>query len=453
MSRRSYTAAQKQTAVDLYREGGKSLRAVSKELGYPAKSCLHRWLAEDPGDWPRKASPTRTRYPVAVKLEAVGRLRAGEPAGDVAMRYDISSPDLVRSWARRADEGGHMALGREDGGPAAPPGPPDDVEGLRARVHDLELENALMRGVVEILKKDPGIDQGGLSNPEKATLIDALRASFTLRELLARLRMAESSYYYSRRALSRPDKHARLRGEVRAVFEASEGRYGSVRVWLALRARGIRASEKVVRRIMREEGLEAAYPRKRRRYSSYAGEASAAPENLIARDFHAGAPCEKWLTDITEMKAADAKVYLSPVIDCFDGKVVSYTLGLHPDAELANTMLTQAIATLPAGRRPILHSDRGIHYRLPGWIAIAEGAGLTRSMSAKGCSPDNAACEGFFGRLKNEMYHGFGWARRRASELIEALRGYIEWYNEGRIKASLGGMSPNQYRRSLGLAL
>ena len=81
-----------------------------------------------------------------------------------------------------------------------------------------------------------------------------------------------------------------------------------------------------------------------------------------------------------------------------------------------------------------------------------EEAGLTRSMSKKGCSPDNSACEGFFGRLKNEFFYGKQWKDVPIEEFIGFLDDYIRWYNECRIKESLGWMSPLEYRRSLGLA-
>ena len=93
------------------------------------------------------------------------------------------------------------------------------------------------------------------------------------------------------------------------------------------------------------------------------------------------------------------------MIDCFDGLVVSWSIGISPSADLVNTMLDDAISLLNEGEHPIVHSDRGAHYRWPGWIERMNKAGLTRSMSKKGCSPDNSACEGFFGRLKNEMFY------------------------------------------------
>lgn len=190
---------------------------------------------------------------------------------------------------------------------------------------------------------------------------------------------------------------------------------------------------------------------RRRRYSSYCGEIGPAPDNLIARDFKAEQPNQKWLTDITEFQLPAGKVWLSPVVDCFDGKVVSWSLSTRPDAELINTMLGSAVETLNAGERPVIHSDRGGHYRWPGWLERVNAAGLIRSMSRKGCSPDNAACEGFFGRLKTEMYYGRKWSGITPEKFIQHVDTYIRWYNERRIKLSLGAVSPKMYRQQCGL--
>lgn len=157
------------------------------------------------------------------------------------------------------------------------------------------------------------------------------------------------------------------------AFADSKGRYGYRRIKAVLKT-GV--SEKSVRRIMAEEGLVAHVP-KRRRYGSYEGETTPAPANLVDRDFTAERPNEKWLTDITEIKARDGKVYLSPPVDCFDGKIVAYTAGFSPNAELANRMPEKAASTLPGNARPLVHSDRGCHCRWPGWLGLMERFGLT----------------------------------------------------------------------------
>jgi transposase InsO family protein len=141
------------------------------------------------------------------------------------------------------------------------------------------------------------------------------------------------------------------------------------------------------------------------------------------------------------------------MLDCFDGMVVSWSIGTRPDAELVNTMLDAAIRTVTGGNdRPVVHSDRGGHYRWPGWLSRIEEAQLIRSMSRKACSPDNAACEGFFGRLKNEFFYSHDWLSTTIEEFVAALDAYMHWYNEARIKISLGSRSPVEHRRNLGIA-
>lgn len=111
--------------------------------------------------------------------------------------------------------------------------------------------------------------------------------------------------------------------------------------------------------------------------------------------------------DITKFSIPAGKVYLSPIIDCFDGMPVSWCLGQSPNAELVNGMLDDAVSDLHAGEHPVVHSDRGCHYRWPGLTQRMEQAQLQLSMSKKGCPPDNSACEGFFGRMKNETFTDF----------------------------------------------
>lgn len=174
---------------------------------------------------------------------------------------------------------------------------------------------------------------------------------------------------------------------------------------------------------MRENGLRVRCL-KQKKYSSYIGEISPAVPNIVDRNFHADAPNRKWLTDITEFSIPAGKVYLSPMIDYFDGLVVSWSIGASPSAELVNGMLDQAIS--------LLHEEHPI--RWAGWIERMEAAGLVRSMSKKGCSPDNSACEGFFGRLKNEMFYGHSWKDISVESFMKAVNKYIRWHNETRIK-------------------
>jgi putative transposase len=452
-----YSLEQRQAAVDHFLHHGRCIDFTRKVLGYPCRSLLRSWIYEQHPELCRR-SVGRSRAapsPLKVKQEAVIALctRQGK-ARAIAQDLGVSRVTLY-NWK-------NQLLGRE--APASMkrqsklPADPDkaqveqQLEALKVELRRLQLEHDLLKKANEIIKKDLGVNLQLLSNREKTMLVDALRPAHAVKELLAALDLARSSYFYHRGQIRLGDRYVDMRRTLAEIFQRNRRCYGYRRMHASLRRMCICLSEKVVRRLMKQESLIAATP-KRRRYRSYLGEISPAPENLINRNFRSAAPNQKWLTDITEFQIPAGKVYLSPIIDCFDGLVVSWSLGTTPDAELVNTMLDSAIETVASGPdRPIVHSDRGAHYRWPGWLSRTDGARLIRSMSRKACSPDNAACEGFFGRLKNELFYPGSWQVTTIESFIAEVDSYIRWYNEERIKISLGSRSPVEYRVNLGIA-
>jgi len=299
-----------------------------------------------------------------------------------------------------------------------------EVEKLKAKMQNMQLEIDILRETLDVLKKDPGIDMTLLRNAEKAVVVDALKNKYSLPLLLRRLELSRSSYYYQHKQASAPDKYESLRCRIKVLFADNFQRYGYRRIHVCLAREGKHISEKIVRKIMSECGLIVKSKRKNKKYSSYKGEITPAVPNVINRDFHADAPNRKWLTDITEFAIPAGKVYLSPMVDCFDGMLPTWNISTVPDANLVNSMLEDAIRTLPGNEQTLVHTDRGCHYRWPGWISRMENAGLQRSMSKKGCSPDNSACEGLFGRLKNEMFYNRNWSGISLHQFIEILNNY-----------------------------
>ena len=447
--------------LELYFDGGLSVRAIGALPGMPAKSTVGRWIVADPRHVPGARHGGRgPSYTLEARLGAVRMfLRTGDAKAAAAAAG--CSLSRVYAWARMyRGEGGVGLVSAGHGDAAAPsvpaPGPGDDVDGLRRQVEALRLENAVMRETIRVLKADdPRLDPSALTNRERTRVVDAIRNEFGLARALGAAGLRRSTYYYERGVIAAGDKYAALRERVRRLFERGGRVWGYRTIHRMLRLDAddpLAVSEKVVRRIMREGGMRPVYLKRPKRWSSYAGEITEAPANLVARDFHAAGPNMLWVTDVTQFTMDGYKCWLSPVVDCFDGMVVSWTLSRSPDAAMADRMLLDAVATLGDGERPIVHSDRGCHYRWPGWIRICEEHGLTRSMSAKGRSPDNAAAEGFFGRLKNEFHHGRDWKGVGYDEFRRRLTAYLTHYNETRIKKSLGWMSPVQYRKHLGLA-
>lgn len=452
-----YSAEERRLDVEHYFHTGQCIARTIRELGYPSKEWLRAWVNGETS----AATPSRSSLAATPKRSGAERKRAvielctrQTSAAEVANKFAVTRQALY-NWRKQlldTETGKAMKHRRNQT-------IEDDRDGLRAEmkalekhVHELQLEHDILIKANELVKKDLGVNPRSLSNREKTLLVDALKDAYQLAELLAALDLPRSSYYYNLEVLQRPDKYAKARQEIVMIFESNYRCYGYRRIGECLRREGSWFSEKVVRRLMAEEGL-VVHRTRRNRFKTYIGELSPAPENIIARDFRSSAPNEKWLTDLTEFAIPPGKVYLSPMIDCFDGLVVSWSISPIPNANLVNAMLDEAISTLVTGETPTVHTDRGCHYRWPGWIQRLETANLTRSMSRKGCTPDNAACEAFFGRLKTELFYPRQWAGVNMEQFTAELDEYVRWYNETRIKMSLGGISPIEYRHSLGIAV
>lgn len=467
-----YTKEQKERALKEFERLG-SVQAVVTLLGYPSRHTLYDWyrnkiadIADYHGSLDKEYqikqkyinAPNHPRNPDAnLKLDAIKRcFSLGEGVEYVSRDIGYSRASIY-SWYRKYQKFGVAGLmspkkqiKRENIDFNTEPSKQQEISELQEQIKQLQMEVDVLKEALNLLKKDPGINITELKNREKAVIIDAVEDKYSLHQLLKCLCMAKSSYYYQRAVMKQSDKYAEIRIRIKIIFQENRNCYGYRRIHGELKKIGITVSEKIVRRIMKEEHLTV--PTKRmKKYSSYKGEITPEVDNIINRDFHAEQPNTKWLTDITEFAIPAGKVYLSPVIDCFDGMVVKWNIGTTPDSILVNKMLEDAIGTLLPSEHPLVHTDRGCHYRWTGWIERMQAAGLTRSMSKKGCSPDNAACEGFFGRLKNEMFYGRSWVGVSMDDFINEINSYIEWYNTKRIKQSLGYMSPAEYRHSLGL--
>lgn len=459
-SRSKYSAEQKSVAVEHYLNHDRFLAGTRKALGYPCRDTLAAWVHELLPETRKKVvgKAQAVLLPREAKQAAVIELCTRQVSAQaIAQKLGVTRPTLYK-WKNQLLGREAPASMKRNNDSGSTPKPKEltelqqHVELLERDIRRLQLEHDLLKKANELLKKGLGVAPQLLSNREKTLLVDALKHTYALSELFAELDLARSSYFYHCSRLRRPDKYADARVAITDVFQSNHRCYGYRRMRAALGRRQLHVSEKVVQRLMKQECLIVTANR-RRRYGSYLGEISPAPENLINRDFQAATPNEKWLTDITEFQIPAGKVYLSPMIDCFDGLVVSWTIGTRPDADLVNTMLDAAIETVATSEnRPVIHSDRGAHYRWPGWLARVHNAKLIRSMSRKGCSPDNAACEGFFGRLKTELFYPRNWQDITIEQFIQIVDSYIRWYNEKRIKISLGSLSPIEYRVSLGLA-
>lgn len=460
-----YTPEQERAAVGHCLIHGRRNALTRRELGHPKRTAkLAEWIDEyAPGE--RRA--TRPRVFDASEKAAAARALASRAssAQEVADLVGCTRSALYKRKRELLREEPPMSEDRP-GKPArtrgCPPATQADIPALEARkaelapeLEELELRRDIMEGALEILGKGTGADPANeLTNREKTLLIESLRPKWRLCKLLSALGMARSSHRYQQGALRTPNRDEEARRRISEVFDANDGIYGRHRIHDELKAGGETIGERRIARIMAEEGLEARGRTKpKRRYSSYAGEATEHPGNKVRRDFAAGLPNFLWLTDVTQLSVPAGKLYLSPVLDCFDGSIVSWTTSTSPNTEMANSMLEAAIRLTEPGKRArlIVHSGCGCHYRWPGWISIREEAGIIRSISRKGSSRQ-LPHGGLLRHHEERDVLREGLGGRQPGGARERIDDYIERYNTKRIRRSLGSISPLAYRQSLALA-
>ena len=260
--------------------------------------------------------------------------------------------------------------------------------------------------------------------------------------MLKRIRMPRSTYYYNVAHLDKEDNYSVERERISEIFAQHQKRYGYRRVCQQLRCEGYLINHKTVQRLMREMHLKSVV--RKVRYRSYKGDVGCVAPNVLQRDFVATAPNRKWVTDVTEVKIGDRKTYLSPILDMFNGEIVTYTISDSPDLRMVMNMVNSAIRKVKPQEGLVLHSDQGWHYQHMQYQLALKKNGIVQSMSRKGNCLDNAMMENFFGIMKSELLYLQEF--RDMDHFKQELKRYIHYYNNDRIKLRLKGKSPVQYR-------
>ncbi|MGY2460117.1 IS3-like element IS1397 family transposase [Escherichia coli] len=378
---------------------------------------------------------------LCVVLYALGH---SESLPRVAARFNIPSHNTVKNWIKGYRKSGNEAFIRRRKEKCMTRS--DDTheneanmtpEEMKNELRYLRAENAYLKAMQEHLleKKPPGAG-------EKTKVIRSLRCGHCQSDLLKAAGLARSTLYYQLSLQKAKDKYADVKQLIASIFHEHRGCYGYRRIHCELQKRGLKFSGKTVRKLMQQLGLKS--PVRLKKYRSYRGNMGLAAENILQRQFKAEAPCEKWVTDITEFRAGGQKLYLSPILDLFNGEIVAWETACRPTEELVKRMLNKGLESLAEGEKPLLHSDQGWHYRIKSYQSALADKGLVQSMSRKGNCLDNAVMENFFGHLKEEMYYRRDY--RSVEELENAVNEYITYWNQKRIKLSLGGLSPVEYR-------
>ena len=259
--------------------------------------------------------------------------------------------------------------------------------------------------------------------------------------------MPKSTYYFE---IGKPDpvdqRNEKLLAEIVDIYEKNKHRYGVRRVHRELVNRGIPVNHKRVQRLMHNAKLLGKRPKEK--YHSYKGEVGKVADNIISRDFHASAPLQKWTTDVSQFNFSWGKCYLSPILDMATNEIISYDLSLSPNLEQIKRMLDKAFKKFPNVTGLIFHSDQGWQYQQAIYRKTLENKGILQSMSRKGNCYDNCIMETFFGRMKNEMFYGYENNYKTFNEFSEAVKEYIDYYNNNRIQKKTKWMPPVKYRKA-----
>lgn len=264
------------------------------------------------------------------------------------------------------------------------------------------------------------------------------------------LSVSEQGYYKWLKKVKAPYKHEVLLAnikKIRAEFIENEN-YGVHRIFLKLQQEyGYEGSERMVYRVCKENNL-IIKKKKRPNGLTKADKEAQKSENIIQQDFTAEKPGQKWLSDITEVACLDGKLYVAPVLDCFDGMIVGLAMDDNMRKELCIKAFENACNRYSA-RGMIFHSDRGSQYTSTDFRNALASHGAIQSMSSTGRCYDNARMESFFATLKKEKLYKIKTELLPMRQVKSIIFRYIEiYYNQHRVYTSNpGGYPPVKYRK------
>ncbi|WP_115632215.1 IS3 family transposase [Actinobacillus ureae] len=436
-----YNSLFKQQVIEFYLQHDKN-RLFTQRHFQLFKKTLIRWIAQfnHNGINGLSVMGKKQKYSPEFKLTVIQAVKKGQfSAESASLHFGIANSGSISQWLQAFEKQSINGLLPKPKGrptmkpkyPQMPPRPKTEEERLRYRILELEAE-------VAYPKKVAGVQP--TKNAAKAAIVKTLRVDFPLDTLLPLTGLKRSTFFYH--LPPKIDKNAVMRQKVIEIYQDNDGNYGYRRITLKLRDFFGAINHKRIQGIMQQLDLKGKC--KQRKYRSYQGEVGKIAENVLQQDFHATAPNEKLVTDITEFKCAEGKRYLSPIKDLFNGEIITHDLARSPNFEQVMRMLKQAVAKLPKDAKPILHSDQGWQYQMADYQDMLRKHHIRQSMSRKGNGLDNGAMESFFGRLKTECY--FGQRFETFEQLEKVIHEYIHYYNNERIQVKLKGLSPVQYR-------
>lgn len=278
----------------------------------------------------------------------------------------------------------------------------------------------------------------------KVKIINELKQhpDYNLTILLEIASLPRSTYYYHLKNKKVKDD-SKIIEAIKEICLKHKYRYGYRKVKQGLkRDYNLIVNHKKVLRIMKENDLLSKV--KPKKYKSYKGEVGKIADNILQQDFSAEDINQKWVSDITQFRINEKKVYLSPIMDLYSRDIVSYTISESPNVDMVMEMLEKAVKSQKDITKLIIHTDQGFQYQNRRYSKYLEDNNIEQSMSRKGNCFDNAVIENYFGILKSEFYYQETF--ESVEDFKNKLSEYIEYYNKERISTKLKGMTPIEVR-------
>lgn len=283
----------------------------------------------------------------------------------------------------------------------------------------------------------------------KFEFIEAHRTEFEISVMCRVLAVSRSGYYaWRKRPVSaRKMANDKVRAQIKTIFQNSRQTYGSPRIQAELQDNGLKCGQNRVARLMREEKLWAKQKRKFKVSTTDSNHDYPVAPNLLAQDFQASRPNEKWLSDITYIPTKEGWLYLAAVMDLYSRRIVGWAMDHTLERWLPLAALHMALDTRQPTPGLLHHSDRGSQYASQDYQELLTNHQLQVSMSRTGNCYDNAPIESFFATLKTELVHHRHFVTR--AEAKTDIFEYIElFYNRSRRHSALDYLSPVAFEHS-----
>ncbi|MEB7746116.1 MULTISPECIES: IS3 family transposase [Staphylococcus] len=302
----------------------------------------------------------------------------------------------------------------------------------------LKLEIRRQQAEIDVFKKVQGIGKE-VAPKVIIQVVNALKSRYPVKVILDVFKIPKSTYYRWKCKNYELDS---IEEKVKYICHKHNYTYGYRKVTAELnKFSEIIVNHKKVQRIMQENGLNCRVKPKK---SKKPGNPFYKTDNLLQRNFNANCPLEVLVTDITYLPFGNTMLYLSSIMDVYNGEIIAYSIDNHQNQSLVNDTLNQV--EIPDGC--ILHTDQGSVYTSYEYYELCKEKGITRSMSRKGTPADNAPIECFHSSLKSETFYLNKELKSSNNIVIDIVENYIENYNKVRIQQKLGYLAPIEFRKS-----